>query len=149
MGSSPMRSSATSGSASAPGSPLPANTGLLATAPGATPDNLLGAASAFAPASSITSFADLRPGLGPLAATPAPDLASLASTSQELVSTRLADVQTPLLAAAEKDANRTVWQALTGNTPPGLLIVLGTLIVALVAAGNVRVWQRGRTAQQT
>jgi len=65
------------------------------------------------------------------------------------VSTRLADVQTPLLAAAGDSSHRTVWQALTGKAPPGLLIVLGTLIVALVAAGNVRVWQRRLTAQQT
>lgn len=138
-GQSGTSSSASGGSGTA-GTPAAAPS--TAKAPGATADNLLGAASAFLPSTIITSFADLGSTPGSLASVPIPDLASLPQA-------RLQDVQAPLLAAAQKSSNDTMLQALRGKVLPGLLIVLATVIVALVGAGNVRVWQTRLAARRT
>ncbi len=140
----PGAAGAPAGSPAASGAAAPAASGAApaaATAPGATVDNLLGAASAFLPSTLISSFADLGSTPGSLESVPTPDLAGLPES-------RLQDVQAPLLAAAEHNANDSMLQALRGKVLPGLLIVLATVIVALVGAGNMRVWQTRLAARQ-
>lgn len=134
--------SSTGGSTAGPSGSTPTRAPATAKAPGATPDNLLGAASAFLPSSLFTTVADLGSTPGSLESVPLPDLAALPES-------RLLDVQAPLLAAAQQSAGGSFWQAVSGKVLPGLLIVLATVVVGLVGAGNIRVWQLRMAARNS
>jgi hypothetical protein len=94
---------------------------------------------AFLPGSGTPLFADLGAGgsyLAPLAdSIPSP---LLASPEQ-----KLAAVQAPLLAAGERAAKQggLGLSNFSSKALPGILVVLGTAMVAAVGAGNVRAWQ--------
>ncbi len=101
--------------------------------------SLLGPAAAFLPGLGITNFADLSfgdPSLSPLADNiPSPLIASPES--------KLAAVQAPLIAAGERASRKadSVFARFGGQALPGILVVLGTALVAAVGAGNLRTWQ--------
>ncbi len=110
------------------------------TGAGTPASSLLGPAAAFLPGTSLANFADLSSGsyanLMPLAdSIPSPLIASPES--------RLAAVQAPLIAAGEKAAQNTdsLLGRFSGKALPGLLVVIGTALVAAVGAGNLRAWQ--------
>lgn len=111
---------------------------------GSDGSSLLGPAAAFLPGFGIASFADLSSGsLAPLADNiPSPLLAA--------PETKLAAVQAPLIAAGAS-ASRSADSVLRGfadKALPGLLVVLGTAMVAAVGAGNLRAWQARMAKQQ-
>ena len=63
---------------------------------------------------------------------------------------RWAAVQAPLIAAGDRASRAadSVFTRFGGQAlPPGLLVVLGTALVAAVGAGNLRTWQ-GRLASK-
>jgi hypothetical protein len=102
--------------------------------------SLLGPAAAFLPGASLANFADLSTGSGsllPLADNiPSPLIASAEG--------KLAAVQAPLIAAGQAAASQAdsgIFSRFGGKALPGLLVVIGTALVAAVGAGNLRAWQ--------
>ena len=96
-------------------------------------------------------------GLSALSPVPAPNLAvaeqrmaaqRLAAPDPLLAGVRPTTVQTPALAAAEASAG--TGTALFGIVPrdavPAILTIVATAALALVAGGNVRVWQVRRAS---
>lgn len=133
----PGTSTGKNGGTAKPGSPLTKSSKAPSTQDGSS---LLGPAAAFLPGASLASFADLSSSYGdllPLADNiPSPLIASAQG--------RLAAVQAPLIAAGQRassQADSGLFTRFGGKALPGLLVVIGTALVAAVGAGNLRAWQ--------
>jgi hypothetical protein len=130
-------STGTNGGTAKPGSPLAATTKAPSTKDGSS---LLGPAAAFLPGASLAGFADLSSNYGDLLPLsdniPSPLIASADS--------KLSAVQAPLIAAGQRAATQAdsgLFTRFGGKALPGLLVVIGTALVAAVGAGNLRAWQ--------
>jgi hypothetical protein len=130
-------STGSNGGTAKPGSPLTGASKAPSTKDGSS---LLGPAAAFLPGASLANFADLSSGSGallPLADNiPSPLIASAEG--------KLAAVQAPLIAAGQAAASQAdsgLFSRFGGKALPGLLVVIGTALVAAVGAGNLRAWQ--------
>jgi hypothetical protein len=98
----------------------------------------LNPAAAFVPTSLIASFA----GVGP-------DYKTLAENKALTASREAAQVQAPLLAAAESGrsaAGGIIAQAFGRDAIPGLVVILATALLAAVGSAHYRVWQARRLA---
>lgn len=96
----------------------------------------LNPAAAFVPTSLIASFAGI-----------APEYASLAQNKALTASQDAAQVQAPLLAAAESghsSAGGIIAQAFGRDAIPGLVVILATALLAAVGSAHYRVWQARR-----
>jgi len=96
----------------------------------------LNPAAAYVPTSLIADFA----GVGP-------DYKTLAETKALTSSEAAAQVQAPLLAAAESgrsSAGGIIAQAFRRDAIPGLMVILATSLLAAVASAHYRVWQARR-----
>jgi hypothetical protein len=130
-------STGTDGGTAQSGSPLAATTNAPSTKDGSS---LLGPAAAFLPGASLANFADLSSNYGDLLPLsdniPSPLIASADS--------KLSAVQAPLIAAGQRAATQAdsgLFTRFGGQALPGLLVVIGTALVAAVGAGNLRAWQ--------
>jgi hypothetical protein len=130
-------STGTNGGTAKSGSPLAATTKAPSTKDGSS---LLGPAAAFLPGASLANFADLGSNYGDLLPLsdniPSPLIASADS--------KLSAVQAPLIAAGQRAATQAdsgLFTRFGGKALPGLLVVIGTALVAAVGAGNLRAWQ--------
>jgi hypothetical protein len=104
----------------------------------ATP-GALNPAAAYVPTSLIASFA----GVGP-------DYQTLADTKALTASEAAAQVQAPLLAAAESgrsSAGGVIAQAFRRDAIPGLVVIFATSLLAAVGSAHYRVWQARRAGR--
>jgi hypothetical protein len=110
---------------------------------------LLGPAAAFLPGVGIASFADLGSGGGGTTTSLSPLADNIPSPLLASPEAKLAAVQAPLIAAGERAANdNSLLSRFGGKALPGILVVLGTAMVAAVGAGNIRAWQARLAAKR-